>query len=45
MSVRASSHDPGIPGLFGYRDEIGSIPMATFSPVFEMKSGDVTIQA
>ena len=45
MSVRASSHDPATPGWLGYRDEIGSIPMATFSPVFEMKSGDVTFQA
>ena len=45
MSVRASSHDPGTPGWLGHLDEIGSIPMATFSPVFEMKSGDVTIQA
>ena len=45
MSVRASSRDPGTPGWLGHLDEIGSIPMATLSPVFEMKSGDVSTQA
>ena len=44
MSVKASSHDPGGPVGSVSWTKIGSIPMATFSSVFEIKSGDVTNQ-